>query len=234
MFLNLDQIKKYYNDLNIKCYWLEDSLTLYDINIITITFDMLHKLYPNVVINEIGDKYSYDKIRQRCSLNNIKKTIDSYNKFETDKDKIQARNSLINAYNKAKSHEITFKINEFGKDYLETEDYYGQYIYEDKLILFNHQYTDDFGAIMIHEFAHALASQFGIDENEEIKEIYDTLGCQEINEQVTEYANKDVEEFIAECFMNSFTHNKRIYKCNIVEKVREIIDQEYNLKSYFI
>ncbi|OBR90690.1 hypothetical protein CLRAG_33380 [Clostridium ragsdalei P11] len=98
-FNSLDDINNYYKTLNIKPYWVEESLGFNIIREIILIFNDLHNIYPDVVIKEIGDCYSYDKISNRICINNIKNVIDNdklSDTYENDTDaKLKAKEYLL-------------------------------------------------------------------------------------------------------------------------------------------
>ncbi|MBU3154766.1 hypothetical protein [Clostridium estertheticum] len=75
---DIDEVNAYYENLNIKPCWDLDSLTIEELNIIANTFEGLHKIYPEVVIEEIGDLYSYDKVLREGAIISGKKIYETH------------------------------------------------------------------------------------------------------------------------------------------------------------
>lgn len=72
-----------------------------------------------------------------------------------------------------------------------------------------------------HEFGHALQCQYDIDENEEMIKLYEVLDKDSVSEELGDYANKNIGEFIAVAFEESFLDD-----CSdIAKQVRKLIDK---------
>jgi len=73
---SLEKINKYYESVEIKSYWSEDSFNIIRLNIITDSFKKMRRIYPEIVIEEIGDMYSIDKYNHETRIANLKDYID--------------------------------------------------------------------------------------------------------------------------------------------------------------
>lgn len=224
---DLDDINKYYRDLGAEPYWTGESLNFNIVKKITLTFSMLHELYPKVKIKEIGDLYSYDKIKRENNIKNLEHNLSNknyYDDFNVDEEfkdvlKQKAENELQYNIN----NEITLEYNMHKNKYSDL-DYVAKYYPNDMQIVFNHSISQDYSDNLIHEFGHAITSQYYIGEYDGIKNFYNSLTSGEITSKISQYATKNINEFIAECFAKSFACAKN----DIANKVRNRIDEIVN------
>lgn len=225
-FNNLEDINNYYKSLNIKSYWLEESLGFNIIKEITLIFNDLHNLYPDVVIKEIGDCYSYDKMANEVCINNLNEAIkdvdllDVYGSDESSKTK--NREFLLEQLSEYSNKIITKEFDENGAKYCDLK-YCAIYYAKPQKIMFNHASIGDHREDIIHEFGHALAYQYDLNKNEKIQEIYINLKSYEVILNVSIYANKNIYEFIAEVFTQYYYYNKNN---DIIQKVMDVLKEK--------
>lgn len=221
--MNLEKINEYYKSLDIKTYWSTESLSVDQINIITRTFKGLHKIYPDVIIKEIGDFYSIDKLSRQ-------QAIESGNKLLNEEDFSDNEYYMKNPQDVKKTKEIVKKLlDDIQQNVLEVYDnkyinakYSAKYFAFDRKIIFNQFYHWELKEILFHEFGHAVAFQYNINNNKAIKEIFNNIDKKIIKKLVSDYATTEVEEFIAEVFM--YHHLQR--RNSIINKVMSIINEE--------
>lgn len=224
IYTSLNEINAHYSSLGVKSYWNEESLNFEIINQITTMFDTLHVLYPFVQIKEIGDIYSYDKEKHENIVNYIEKNINNktfYNDFKTEDSKKKFNENL----DKLVKRNITINENGFGKEYADL-GYLAKYYINEMRIEFNHKINQSYAENLIHEFGHAIAFQYDLKNDEIIKEIYNNTPNEEIEKHISPYANKDIDEFIAESFNFAFIDEKN----DLARKVKNRID-EINIKK---
>lgn len=209
--MNIEQIDKYYKSLDIKTYWSTESLSIDQINIITRTFKRLHKKYPDVIIKEIGDYYSKDKEKHEQSIatgNNL------LNDKERDEKTKKIVKMLLNDIEKN-------KVQIFDSKYINA-NYSAEYYSFERQIIFNHINDGRVKENTIHEFGHAVAYQYNINNNKNIIYIFENTDKKLINKLVSTYATTEVKEFIAEAFMFYYLGRKNI----IINRVMAIINDE--------
>lgn len=205
--LDIEQINKYYENLGIKCYWNLYSLTIEEINIITNTFNEMHIKYPDVVIEEIGDYYSTDKFIHDRNVKFVKEQL---------KAKQYPKHAKI-----VLEKFIKGDIDVNDKKYV-NDEFSAKYSHFIPRILFNHKLKNDLKANTYHEFGHAVAYQYDLNDDIEINTIFNSLGKDLVTTYVTEYANTNVKEFIAEIFMLFYLGTRN----EIINVVMKIIDKQ--------
>ncbi|WP_406542427.1 hypothetical protein [Clostridium ljungdahlii] len=222
---SLDDINEYYKSQNIQSYWLEESLRFDIVKEITLIFNDLHNLYPDVVIKEIGDCYSYDKISNKVCINNLKNTLasdklsDVYGNDENAK--IETKKFLLNELNKYNNIKITKEFDQNGNRYYDL-GYCAIYYAKEQKIIFNQASLGNWKENTIHEFGHAIAYQYDLNKNENMQDIYINLKNYEVTSNVSIYANKNIYEFIAEVFTQYYYYNK---DNDIIRKVMNILKE---------
>lgn len=226
--MNLDEINDYYSGLKIRTYWSNTSLTIEELNLVTDVFKQLHEEYPNVIIEEIGDCYSEDSIKREERIKNaipiIKDdyTVNPYYQNhdyfkEHPENKSRHQEFMRSLVAKAKTEKIG--VND---DKYVNAKFSAQYCSLGRKIEFNHTENKSLKENMFHEFGHAVAFQYNINNNAIINEIFESSDKNRIEELVSNYATTKVEEFIAEAFM--YYHLGR--RNSIINKVMNIINDE--------
>jgi hypothetical protein len=221
--MNLEKINEYYISMGIKTYWSTESLSIEEINTITRTFKTLHKKYPHVIIEEIGDCYTVDKtFHNKVIISGedfLKKEDFSDSEFYTNNPELidKAKRIIRNLLKESREKEIRV-----GDDKYINADYSAEYQSLGRKIIFNHSYNRRVKENMYHEFGHAVAFQYNINNNAIINEIFETTDKNRIEELVSNYATTEVEEFLAEAFM--YYHLGR--RNSIINNVMNIIDDE--------
>lgn len=213
--LNIKEINQYYENLGIKSYWNLNSLTIEEINIIMDAFNEMHIKYSDVIIEEIGDYYSIDKFIHDKDVKFVKEQLKTKEYAECTKIELE---KFINK---------DVDIND--KKYCDDE-FSAKYSHDTPRILFNHKLKDNLKANTYHEFGHAVAYQYDLNDNTEIDAILKSLNRDEITNLISEYSNTNMKEFIAEVFM--YYHlGIRNY---VINDVMSIIDKEVqNGKAMF-
>ncbi|NMM64367.1 hypothetical protein HBE96_17240 [Clostridium sp. P21] len=223
---SIDDINKYYKNLYIEPYWLEESLGFNIIKEITLIFHDLHNLYPDVVIKEIGDCYSYDKITNQVCINNLNKAIEDVDLLDVygsdESSKIKTREFLIGELSEYRNKIITKEFDQNGNKYYDL-GYCAIYYAKEQKIIFNQASLEDYRENIVHEFGHAVAYQYDLNKNEKIQEIYENLKNYEVILNVSIYANKNIYEFIAEVFTQHYYYNRRN---DIIQKVMDVIQEK--------
>ncbi|MBU3142228.1 hypothetical protein [Clostridium sp. CF012] len=207
--LNIDEINEYYIELGIKPCWDLDSLTIEELNEITNTFDQLHKIYPDVVIEEIGDYYSFDKVSRENDIIFNKEIYEthSYAKHEV----------YINEPEKLKEFEEYFRklVKDMERNEVNVDDEKydnmtasAKYSSSNKCISFNHRRVNHESLyiandLVCHEFGHAVASQYGLNEDADINLIFNS-DKERIELLTSEYGQTNIDEFIAETFCHYY------------------------------
>lgn len=221
--LSLVEINEYYKNLGIKAYWSLDSLSLKEINIIKDKFSEMHEKYPYVVIEEIGDYYSIDKLKHENAIKSAREMLitkkfikNEYYQNNPEAVKI-AEENLKMLLDKLENENID--IND--KKYIDAE-FSADYLANERKIRFNHKFKNNLIGNTYHEFGHAVAYQYDLNNNFDIGIIYSSLDKDSITKRVSEYAAENIKEFIAEIFMNYHLQN---YNC-LINGVMEIIDKE--------
>ena len=88
-------------------------------------------------------------------------------------------------------------------------------------IIFNHKINQNYAENLIHEFGHAIAFQYDLNDDEILKDIYNNTPNEEIKKYISPYANTNIEEFIAESFNFAFIDDKN----DLAQKVKKRIDE---------
>lgn len=198
-FKNIEEINNYYNNLGIKTYWTKNKSDYVHIYNITIMFDKLHSLYPNIEINAIG----YDILYYE------EKKEEFVSKFPLGK-------NISDPYFKKRITEIAEKII---KTKTSTNCGAG-YFFNINAIFFNYKNKINEEICLAHEFGHAIAYKYDLNEDYIFIELFNNLTKEEIKNKVSEYASTNVCEFIAECFAHSFSKDTN----DVIKRVRHRMD----------
>lgn len=196
----LEDINDYYLSKGIKPYWnvyeKENSLKLEHIITITERFDELYKLYPNLILNGIGDFYSYELHQYE--------SIFKDNSFVIRPDFYRCMANVPYGYGASGrycSSNNVIKINHHSKLLEKSKDVHL-----------------DLAKNITHEFAHALDNQYKIYNSLLIVELFQNH--RDILIHVDEEEDRNLKEFIAMHFEKSFYDNS-----NISKKVQKLIDK---------
>lgn len=221
---NINEVNEYYQKLNIKPCWDLDSLTIGELNIIANTFDELHKIYPDVVIEEIGDYYSFDKRSRDESIKLNKKQLETkaYAKLE-----FYIKNpELLNiAEDNIRMITEDMELNEVNvnDEKYDITDTAAEYSSSERKIKFNHKSSDRANELTCHEFGHAVAAQYDLNNDVSINEIFKSAGKERIEFLLSEYAMLNVKEFIAVIFerQHSFYGIQNLLTLSVMKIVDE-------------
>jgi hypothetical protein len=215
-----EEINEYYNKLGITCYWGINLYTLEELNIITETFKEVHDKYPDVIIEEIGDCFTFDTATRedilklgKELLGNIESDNNEY--FKNHQSEINGAKENIKVL--LKDEELK-KIDKNDKKYNEA-DFSAEYYSRSRKILFNHAFKNKLKKDTYHEFGHAVAYQYGINTDTGILKIYESSDTEIIKIFVSEYATTNISEFIAEIFSFYYMGERN----KLINKVMKII-----------
>ena len=200
---------KYINNLKVS----ENGLSKKQVSSLTKELDKLLEMYPDIIISEIRS-YETEPTSEELKRNRI--IAGTY----TSGDEVIGINSLYftkypyplskteHLKKRKELRKVLQKRIDLGIDVLVGE-------------MLNERYKC-LEHTLRHEFAHTLDYTYNLENNKDIKKIYGSLTKKDILREVSEYATKDICEFICECFAESFLSD-----CSdIAKKVRKIIDEQ--------
>lgn len=208
----LEDVVNYFQSKGIKYYYSKENRWCYDVpKIIEMTnvLDMLLNKYNNVKIKEIGDMLYYDLEEEK----EFKEGITMLSKEQLEKDDIKKAIEDIK--------DVTVESNSQGNLYCNMErmaTWNG--MFKNKITL-NHAYQDRYAEVAIHEFAHALDEIYKLNENKKIINLYKALDRKTIEKDVSDYANENLKEFIAECFTQYYCY----IPSSLINRVMKIIEE---------
>lgn len=161
--------------------------------------------------------YSEKVIEQQAKkvVNRFVKSVPS-NVYAMAYNRINEIDSMSTIYNGYTGISVNKK---YGSDYKE---------FSDSLVLgvklkFHPEGTENVSSVFDHEFGHQIDYAYGLRDNAEIKQIYNSMNNKEIKENLSQYATTNINEFIAEAY-SEYVNNES--PRDIAKKIGEIIEKE--------
>lgn len=214
----LEDVVNFFKSKGIKYYYSKENRWCYDVSKIiemTNVLDMLLNKYNKVIIKEISDMLYEDLEEEKKFKEGIK---------------MLSKEQLENADIKKvieDTKDVTVESNSQRKLYCNIKlmaTWNG--MFKNKITL-NHAYQDRYVEIAVHEFAHALDDTYKLSENKKIINLYKALDKKTIEKDVSDYANENLKEFIAECFTQYYCY----IPSNLINRVMKIIEETINEKN---
>ena len=204
-FKNIDEVNKFYDNLGIKTYWTKNLNDFETIAKITEMFNLLHSLYPSIIIKEMGYGNLFFPQYVKLLTANIKGEL-------AKKLRLKLFNTVLE------------------KEYNNSSAIYNR---GTNGIYFNYMIKTNVEATLIHEFGHAIIHKYNLDKDFSLCRIFNSASKEFIKNTISKQATMNISEFIAECFLYSLLiPNKHPFISTVSNKINMITGECEFLKDF--